>query len=234
MRIIDDKLQRYVMRIPFFARISLRFSRPESLVAASDTSSAYWERRYAEGGNSGTGSYGKFALFKAEFLNSFVKQHHVKTVIEYGCGDGNQLSLAEYQSYLGFDVSPTALKKCCDRFSQDKSKRFKQIGEFDGECADLTLSLDVIFHLIEDEVYELYMRRLFDTTNKFVIVYSSDTDDIGHKTAPHVHHRRFTRWVEAHQPRWSRSSVFKNAFPYQGEPDRSSFADFYVFERISR
>src|SRR5437899_4317923 len=58
--------------------------------------------------NSGLGSYDKLAEFKAEVLNGFVKENTIKSVIEYGCGDGNQLKFAEYPSYLGFDVSVKA------------------------------------------------------------------------------------------------------------------------------
>src|SRR5262249_52379361 len=32
----------------------------------------YWENRYGADGNSGVGSYGKFAAFKAEVINAFV------------------------------------------------------------------------------------------------------------------------------------------------------------------
>src|SRR5215207_6091130 len=53
----------------------------------------YWITRYATGGNSGAGSYNKLAEYKAEVLNDFVKRHNVESVIEYGCGDGNQLKL---------------------------------------------------------------------------------------------------------------------------------------------
>ena len=54
---------------------------------------AYWEQRYREGGCSGAGSYGKFGRFKAQVLNQFVVEHGIRTVMEFGCGDGNQLSL---------------------------------------------------------------------------------------------------------------------------------------------
>ena len=49
---------------------------------------------YASGGSSGPGSYGRLAAGKADFLNRFVEDHQIKTVLEIGCGDGNQLSLA--------------------------------------------------------------------------------------------------------------------------------------------
>ncbi|MGD9858413.1 MAG: hypothetical protein AB7U20_26025 [Planctomycetaceae bacterium] len=57
-------------------------------------SSDYWVRRYRKGRNSGGGSYGRLAEFKAQVLNDLVREHRIQTVIEFGCGDGNQLALA--------------------------------------------------------------------------------------------------------------------------------------------
>jgi len=64
----------------------------------------YWTLRYSIGGNSGAGSYGKFAEFKAEVLNAFVATHDTKSIIEFGCGDGNQLCFVNFPNYLGFDI----------------------------------------------------------------------------------------------------------------------------------
>jgi protein O-GlcNAc transferase len=60
------------------------------------------EKRYEMNGNSGAGSYGRLANFKAEVINEFVKIRLVKTVIELGMGDGNQLQLSECPYYNGF------------------------------------------------------------------------------------------------------------------------------------
>ena len=84
-------------------------------MAISDTR-AYWERRYADGQDSGYGSRDQLARFKASFLNAFVARNGIRSVIEFGCGDGTQLSLADYPSYLGLDVSPTAVRLCASRF----------------------------------------------------------------------------------------------------------------------
>jgi hypothetical protein len=87
-------------------------------------SQTYWEAHYSRGGTSGEGSYGKFAEFKAEVLNRFVTENHVRSVIEFGCGDGNQLSYAQYPAYIGLDVSKTAIRQCIHRFRDDTSKSF--------------------------------------------------------------------------------------------------------------
>src|SRR5665811_377643 len=106
------------------------------------SSKDYWEQRYRNGGNSGAGSYDKLAIFKADVLNSFVEENHIETIIEYGCGDGNQLTLSQYPSYIGFDVSNKAIELCKKTFHNDKSKQFKLLSEHRGETAQLTLSLD--------------------------------------------------------------------------------------------
>ena len=54
-------------------------------------SAAYWEKRYAASGTSGVGSYALFAQFKADVVNQFVATHGVHSVVEFGCGNGNQL-----------------------------------------------------------------------------------------------------------------------------------------------
>src|SRR5512139_2970605 len=76
----------------------------------------YWEERYRAGGNSGGGSYGRLAQFKADVLNGFVERHGVESVLELGCGDGHQLELARYPKYIGLDVSVTAIRQCAARF----------------------------------------------------------------------------------------------------------------------
>lgn len=97
-----------------------------------------------------------------------------------------------------------------------------------GIKADLALSLDVIYHLVEDPVFDTYMRQLFESARKFVIVYSSNMDQAW--PAGHVRHRQFTRWVEQNKPEWCLHSSLKNAYPYgPADPERTSFADLYIF-----
>src|SRR5260370_13730689 len=89
---------------------------------AFNGSALFWEQSYARGATSGSGSYGTLAEGKGRFLNELVREHAVRSVIELGCGDGNQLSLAEYPSYIGLDVSRTAIGLCQRRFSRDPAQ----------------------------------------------------------------------------------------------------------------
>ncbi|HEX4846780.1 MAG TPA: class I SAM-dependent methyltransferase [Novosphingobium sp.] len=190
----------------------------------------YWENRYKAGGNSGAGSYNRLAEHKAEVLNGFVADHGVQTVIEFGSGDGAQLTRAHYPDYTGVDISHTALDLTRKLFAGDPTKRFLHPSELpDPFVADLTLSLDVVYHLIEDSVFEAYMAQLFDASRRYVIVYSSNTDR--KSDAVHVRHRRFTDWVEANRPEFALTGVVRNPYPEDQDTDNTSFADFYFFEK---
>jgi len=194
-------------------------------------SSNYWKERYSGGANSGVGSYGKFAEFKAAVINEFVTKHALRSVIEFGCGDGNQLALAKYPIYHGFDISETVISKCHKLFAGDDSKHFRLVAEYNGETADVALSLDVIYHLIEDDVFANYMRTLFEAANRYVIIYSSDSDDNRGYEGTHIRHRKVTGWIHRKFPQWKLVEHIPNKYPYQGDYTQGSFADFFIYAR---
>jgi len=217
-------LREMVRPLPGVRQISLLRQR----IAFSD-SAHFWEDSYAKGRTSGPGSYGALAEGKSRFLNNLIRERGVRSVIEFGCGDGNQLALADYPRYVGLDVSRTAIGLCQRRFHDDRAKSFFL---YDGSCftdraglftADLALSLDVLYHLTEDVVFETYLRHLFAAGQRFVVIYSTDTELSG--TAPHVRHRRFTPWAEANCPGWTLTDVTR------GPGTEQARADFFVYER---
>jgi len=196
-------------------------------------SAAYWDARYRAGGNSGAGSYGRLAGFKAEVLNEFVRARAILSVVEFGSGDGAQLALATYPDYVGIDVSPAAVALCTEKFRGDAARRFfladklpEPFGPF-----DLALSLDVIYHLVEDTTFDRYMRGLFEHASAHVVIYASDRDAAG--PSPHVRHRAFTPWVATYRPDWRYAGKVPNRYPFDAaDPDETSFADFHFFEKI--
>lgn len=197
------------------------------------TSDKYWEDRYRTGGNSGAGSYNRLARFKADFLNRFVADRAIESVIEFGSGDGAQLRLANYPRYIGVDVSETILASTREAFAANPAISFLHVSEVTPATqADLSLSLDVIYHLVEDETFETYMASLFDAARLYVIVYASNID--GGRPGPHVRHRKFTDWVEGNRPDFALEQHVENIYPYdEADPDNTSFADFYVFRKLS-
>lgn len=197
-------------------------------------SKQYWEKRYSLGGHSGAGSYSALAEFKAEIINEFVKEKEIVSIIEFGSGDGNQLLLAEYPKYTGFDVSQTAIQLCSEKFKNDPSKKFQIYDSLsfksDGKYrADLTMSLDVIYHLIEDEIFEKYMKHLFECSTRFVIIYASNYDKV---TALHVRDRAFTSWIEKNIQGWDLLKKIKNKYQYNPkDPDNTSPSDFFIYKK---
>lgn len=222
-----------VENIPFVGVPAVRLARAIRRRGGQQfrSSDSYWEERYRTGGDSGAGSYNRLAEFKASVLNDFVRDQNVESLLELGCGDGSQLALANYPRYVGSDVSAAAVEMCRSRFAGDTSKTFFLNDELPaGLTVDLTMSLDVVYHLVEDQVFEDHMRSLFGRARRFVVIYASNED----RRLPeaHVRHRRFTDWVAAQQPDWTLRTTIPNAYPFDPEdPENTSFADFYIYER---
>jgi hypothetical protein len=112
------------------------------------------------------------------------------------------------------------------------SQKGKSFFLYDSSCfvdhadlfkAELALSLDVVYHLVENSIFETYMMHLFDAANHYVVVYATNgsiRDD-----APHVRHRCFSSWVDKNRSEWRLNEVVVG--PASG-PRR---ADFFVYER---
>jgi SAM-dependent methyltransferase len=210
-------------------RTWFRKTSQESLSSAS-----YWENRYATGGTSGDGSYGNLARFKADVINEIIESNSIQTGVEFGCGDGNNLSLYRFKQYTGVDISHAALTICRDKHKSDPSKRFVHYLDSHSERADLALSLDVIFHLIEDEVFNDYIDRLFSSSRRFVLIYSSCVNF--QPVAPHVRHRNFISTVATRCPNWHVVDVIANRYPVHDiatQQDGCSFSDFYLFSQAT-
>jgi cyclopropane fatty-acyl-phospholipid synthase-like methyltransferase len=195
----------------------------------------YWEDRYATGGDSGAGSYGELANFKSDIINNFISENDISDIIEFGCGDGNQLSLMNLPTYIGLDVSPTAIRMCKDKFEEDSSKSFflydpeSFVDNHDIFSCELVISLDVIYHLTEDKIYQNYMKHLFSSSKEYVIIYSADTTD-DYVSDNHVQHRKFTDWVESNADGWKLVDKIDNKYPYDSsKPESTSWSDFYIF-----
>ena len=195
------------------------------------SSSVFWENEYALGHNSGPGSYGQLAEYKAEFIKRLTEKNQVVSVIDAGCGDGNQLSLMNFREYVGIDVSKTTITRLREKYRGDSNKQFYLFIDFIPRKVDLVMSLDVIYHLIEDPVFENYMKNLFDWSKRFVVIYSSNYDD--KKWGGHFRHREFSKWIKSNIMDFK--MIYHEQHPYfaqKGELDNTTTAEFYVYERV--
>ena len=130
-------------------------------------------------------------------------------------------------------MSKTAIEICKSKFYNDSKKIFiyTEKNFVNDKKADMSMSLDVIYHLLEDSVFDLYMKNLFNSSNKYVCIYSSN---INKEWAKHVKHRKFTDWIDKYMNnKWNLKEYIPNKYPF--DPKKSeltSFADFYFYEKI--
>lgn len=186
-------------------------------------STSYWESRYANGGNSGKGSYDNVANYKAKIINDFIEKNNIKNLIDYGVGDGNQLSFFKCENIIGLDVSPTIIRKLKFIYCNDNTKQFYLVNNFDTtNKSTLVISCEVLFHLINIDIWKKYIANLFAYSKKYVIIFAADYDkDFGH----HCLCRKFTDYIKLNYPNWSLKNTIKR--------DDGCLGDFYIFEKIN-
>jgi 2-polyprenyl-3-methyl-5-hydroxy-6-metoxy-1,4-benzoquinol methylase len=199
------------------------------------SSARYWNDRYESGGNSGYGSHGDLAKFKAMIINDFIRSNNITKLLDFGCGDGNQAALFAVNEYIGVDVSQKAISKCRERLKNSSKASFYLAEECSTkyEISELVISLDVIFHLVEDDIFYNYMNKLFELSNKFVIIYASNSEWLDTKSE-HVKGRAFTKWINANITGWELYSFRKNDHPYDREKNQktSSYSDFFFYRKV--
>jgi len=131
---------------------------------------------------------------------------------------------------VSVDVAAASIERCSSLFANDSTKRFYLADAVPGDIGlfDLAPSMDVIYHLVENSVFDTYMRRLFSYSRRYVAIYASNYDALTHAT--HVRHRRFTAWVDKNRRDWQLERVVPNRFPFDPkQPDETSHSDFYFF-----
>ena len=196
-------------------------------------SAAFWEEHYKKGGDSGAGSRDHLSEFKAKIVNNFIKNNNINTLIEIGCGDGNIISMLNVNNYVGVDVSPTIIEKNRKLFQHDMSKSFfttEEREEYIYRRFDASLSMDVIFHLVEDDIFYAYMKDLFDLSERYVIIYSSNHEE--YTAWKEFRHRNFTGYVQNNFPEWEIYKYIPNKYPYIiGNETGTSVSDFFIYRK---
>lgn len=191
----------------------------------------YWNHRYLNGGNSGAGSYNRLAEFKAGVINEFISNNKIEGVIDFGCGDGNVTSLLKVNRYVGLDISEIAISRCKEIFKSDPNKEFLLYNRKPHVKKEaLTISLDVLFHLTENNNYYSYLTDLFESSSGFVIIYSrSDIQEINN----HVRDRAFIIEIQKLFPNWKLVKTIRNKYPFDPQnEDITSRSDFFIFRKL--
>lgn len=141
----------------------------------------WWNSWYGSGHSSGPGSEGKLLEYKVNYLNKLFKEHNIKTVLDFGCGDGVVASKLNCQFYLGVDISDQAIKLCKARINR-QGFSFERRHFFDhtpmviknkfASSLDCCMCIDVLYHISDVRVLNKTLETLFTLRARIIVLYT--------------------------------------------------------------
>jgi SAM-dependent methyltransferase len=138
-----------------------------------------WGKDVAGKGTSGTGSTLDITRDYRAYVEEFIRTHHVKSVVDAGCGDWGFSSAIDWgqASYLGVDIASDVIAAV--RSKHEKGNIKFQVGDITAElpAADLLISKDVLQHLSNNLVHKFIRNNLRKGKYKWVIL----TNDRGNQ-----------------------------------------------------
>lgn len=122
------------------------------------------------------------------------------------------MSYLEIARYTGVDISEDIVENARTRFNDRPDWNFILSEDVNEklEPHDMSLSLDVIFHLIEDDVFDQYMRDLFRFAKTHVLIYSTDNEGSG--KVPHFRSRHYSAWIRDNAAGWHLTRTYNNPY----------------------
>jgi SAM-dependent methyltransferase len=106
-------------------------------------------------GNSGSGSDPRNAMTYIAFLQNFLAQNNIKSVVDLGCGDwrlGREIRWGGVQ-YIGIDVVESVIHQNIENFSSPKISFIVADGvDYSLPKADLLICKDVLQHLPFEDI----------------------------------------------------------------------------------
>jgi 2-polyprenyl-3-methyl-5-hydroxy-6-metoxy-1,4-benzoquinol methylase len=161
-----------------------------------------WTNRYYnKNGNSGLGSTGELAKFKIDFINNFIKENDINSILDFGCGDCFIASQLKVSRYTGIDISDAYFDRIVDFVADNKElikKPFNEIRDF--EFYDCVICLDVLYHILEEETEYLYetLDEIYNHSNKYIIIYAQDSY-LNFNYESHMFDSRWRQYIEKKQ-----------------------------------
>ena len=117
--------------------------------------SAKWGTNAKGDGNSGTGSTAHATLLYRTFLQQFLKDNEIRSVVDAGCGDWEFSSLLDWTGidYRGYDIVDSVVAANTKKYGKPKIRFFAaNIVETELPAADLLISKHVLQHLSNRDV----------------------------------------------------------------------------------
>lgn len=110
---------------------------------------------------SGVGSLPKNTKGYRKFIEKFLIDHNINSVVDFGCGDWQFSKLIDWNNvkYIGYDIVRDLIKDNTEKFS-NKNIKFKitpnDLNKLDS--ADLLITKDVLQHMTNDDVVDFIMK----------------------------------------------------------------------------
>lgn len=128
----------------------------------------FWDKHYYEGGTSGPGSIDSYRDWKWKVITGMAGQ--IDDVIDIGCGDLSFWEGKQCKNYTGIDISKVII---------DKNIKLRPVWNFIVKSADelvgelqapVVLCLDVLFHIMDEVVYEKIFKNLGHYSSKWIFL----------------------------------------------------------------
>lgn len=116
---------------------------------------ATWGTNTDGKGNSGTGSTIDSTIVYTTYLQKFMKEHGIKSVVDAGCGDWEFSSAIDWTGihYKGYDIVPSVIANDTKKYGKPTIEFFVgNILDPSLPAADLLVSKDVLQHLPNADV----------------------------------------------------------------------------------
>lgn len=143
-----------------------------------------WGRNSQNQGTSGEGSRLDTTEEYRAFLQEFLKAFHIKTVVDFGCGDWEFSQTINWNGidYIGYDIVKTVIDRNIQKYATDHIK-FYHANALNVKLpeADLLICKDVLQHLSNQKI-----KRFCDQMNKFK--YCLITNDVNSETLTSDNH----------------------------------------------
>jgi SAM-dependent methyltransferase len=138
-----------------------------------------WAKNAEGKGTSGSGSTLDVTREYRAYIEEFIKKHHVKSVVDAGCGDWEFSSATDWNHarYLGVDISSDVIEVVKKKYQKDNVSFV--VGDVTDSLppADLLLCKDVLQHLPNQLIIKFIKNNLKKGKYKWAIL----TNDRGGK-----------------------------------------------------
>ena len=127
---------------------------------------------------SGIGSHDEKCVNRSiTYINNFIKEHNIKSLLDFGCGDFNIGSKLNIDMYYGVDISKDLIEYNKLKYEDELHKFIFNNESYNNlPSTDLIIIKEVLQHLDNDKIKEI-LDHLIHITNKYIIIFDTSYND---------------------------------------------------------